>query len=367
MQKIYIVIALLGVLAMGSFLLIDSKQEKYSTPLPVLSSKEDAVAEPVEEKPIIPLEEKIGKLFMVGHWAHTPAASTTALIEKHHLGGVIIMSAPEYAREIVEWTREWQKAASGTLLISIDQEGGLVTRLKGAEFTQRSQRQLVTREEAYALGKERGKELDALGITMNFAPVLDSAANKDSFMYQRVFADKKRSALFANEMIQGMESQGVTAVTKHFPGHDDTADDSHQVLPTVSVSKDKLDAFTLPFRKLIEDGKPKALMTAHVLFPNIDKSPATLSYFFLTEYLRESLGFNGVIFTDDVSMDAIDTNYGLGSATVKAVQAGADIILFAAEPTKVTEGIGAVLTAVKNGELSEKRIDESYNRIKLLR
>ena len=202
---------------------------------------------------------------------------------------------------------------------------------------------------------------------MNFAPVLDTAKNPNSFMYQRVFSNRTQSSELANQMIKGMESQNVIAVTKHFPGHDDNADDSHTTLPTVAVTKNELDQFTLPFRSLIKNGMPKALMTAHVLFPNIDTYPATLSPFFITEYLRDDLGFTGVVFTDDLSMDAIDKNYGLGKASVMAISAGADIVLFAAEPEKVAEGIEAVKKAVENGTLSKERIDQSYERVQTLR
>ncbi|MFM2381428.1 MAG: hypothetical protein RLZZ76_195 [Candidatus Parcubacteria bacterium] len=366
MQKIYIAMALLGVLGIGLFLFISIQPQTHTTPLPVLSQEKSEVVAPIEEKTVIPLEEKIGALFMVGHWAHTPVASTTALLEKYHIGGVIIMSAPEDADEVAQWIAQWQKVASGTLLISIDQEGGPVTRLKGPSFTGTSQRKVTTATEAYALGKERGKELAALGINMNFAPVLDTAKNPESFMYTRVFPDVEKSATFANEMIRGMASQGVVGVAKHFPGHDDTADDSHHTLPTVQKTKEELALFTKPFAELIKSGQPKALMTAHVLFPKIDSSPATLSSFFLTDYLRNTLGFSGVVFTDDMSMDAIDTNYGLGPASVRALNAGADIVLFAAEPEKVIEGIRAVTDAISTDVLSEKRISESYERIMLL-
>jgi beta-N-acetylhexosaminidase len=362
-MKSLILFVLIATCLSAGFFFYLSQTKLTDLPLPPSTLKtETAPVPPEPSKPEIQLEEKVGSLFMVGHWAHTPVGSTTDLIRKYNLGGVIIMSAPDDVREILEWTKEWQAVASNTLLISIDQEGGPVTRLKGSQFTQRAQHELTTPAEAYALGKERGKELTKLGITMNFAPVLDSARNPDSFMYSRVFKDRARSATFANEMIRGMESQGVIAVAKHFPGHDDTDEDSHSVLPTVSISKEALDDFTLPFRELIKNGQPKALMTAHVLFPNIDTKPATLSSFFLNEYLRKTLGFNGVIITDDVSMDAIDTNYGLSSATVEALEAGADIILFAAEPEKVTEGIEAVNAAVTTGVLTKERITESYTR-----
>lgn len=313
--------------------------------------------------PVISLEEKVGQLFLIGHWADTPLGSTTELVEKNYLGGVVVMSAPEETNDIKNWTSTWNEVSQTPLYVAIDQEGGPVSRLKGDSFVQTSQRDIVKEDTSYEIGRIRGNELKKLGINMNFAPVLDSASSSDSFMYERVFPVKASSSALAAAMIAGMSEASVIGVAKHFPGHDDTADDSHHILPTVDIERSELDTFALPFLELIRDQEPAAIMTAHILFPNIDTSPASLSPFFLTNYLREELEFSGLIITDDMSMKAIVDNWTSEAASVLALRAGADIVLFAAEPDKVTAAITAVIAAVETGQLSEDRINESYERI----
>ena len=315
----------------------------------------------------IPLEEKIGQLFIIGHWIGTPIASTTELIVKHNLGGIIIMGNAEKTTTTKEWVDTWQDASKTPLIVSVDQEGGVVTRYKQENFTQTSQREITDSKTAYETGYKRGSELKSLGINMNFAPVLDSAKNPDSFMYERVFKNRAESATLAASMVKGMKAAGVTGVVKHFPGHDDTNVDSHFSLPIVDIPKNQLDDFTSPFIEIIKNNTPEAIMTAHVLFPKIDSLPATLSKFFLTDYLRTKLGFTGVIITDDMSMNAIDSNWSSTEASIKTIVAGADIVLFAAEPELVSGAIEAVKQAVKNGGISEKRVDDSYERIMLIK
>lgn len=315
------------------------------------------VPETVPPTEVAKSPEILGQLFMVGHWANTPVASTTELIKKYGIGGVIIMSAPEDANEIKAWTKEWRAASAFPLFIAIDQEGGPVSRLKDDNFTQTGQREIYDIETAYAVGKKRGEELAALGINMNFAPVLDTAKNPDSFMYERVFKNQNESALLADAMVRGMSESGVIAVPKHFPGHDDTNVDSHKELPSVDISKAELQNFTTPFRTLIKEYPPAAMMTAHVLFPKVDDVPATLSHFFLTDYLRGELGFEGLIITDDMSMDAIDSNWGMAEATTKALEAGADMVLFAAEPAVIE----SVFSDVRNTTSSSTVVQRKKN------
>jgi beta-N-acetylhexosaminidase len=328
-----------------------------ATNAPVITEPE------VEIKPIVSLEEKVGQLFIIGHWADSPTASTTNLIKKYSLGGVVIMSSPENTDDIKTWTSDWNETSHQPLFIAIDQEGGLVSRIKGSDFIQTSQRDITNEELAYEIGQTRGSELSPLGINMNFAPVLDGATSSDSFMYERVFQNKDTSAALAAAMIRGMEKASVIGVPKHFPGHGDTADDSHNILPTINIRQTELDTFASQFRELINYQEPEVIMTAHILFPNIDTEPATLSSFFLTDYLRDELNYNGLIITDDMSMKAITKTWTSEEASTLALQSGADIILFAAEPNKATAAITAVIAAVKTGKLSEERINESYERV----
>lgn len=361
-QTFISVLVLLLILAIGAttFLLFLHSTDESPT------NRE--VTEPVAEEasqPVVPEESNVssvGSLFMIGHWADTPTASTTALIKKHQVAGVIIMSAPENTEEILAWVAEWNEVSKKPLLIAIDQEGGPVSRLKSTNFTQVGQRDILTPEKAYRVGLTRGKELAALGINMNFAPVLDIAINPDSFMFERVFPKGTDAAVLGSAMTQGMRDAGVLAVAKHFPGHDDTSDDSHFTLPSVLIPPSKLSAFTKIFADYIALSDPEALMTAHVLFPEIDGLPATLSQFFLTDYLKKDLGFRGVIITDDMSMDAIDTNWSVGQASVLSLKAGTDLILLAAEPRAITIAVDEVGTALISGRLEAADIKNKSDR-----
>lgn len=296
----------------------------------------------------------IGRHFMIGHWADTPVASTTALILDHELAGVIIMSAPENPEDIKTWTRQWQEASPYPLMIAIDQEGGEVSRLRGAGFDIISQHEITTESQAYTIGKKRGNELVDLGINMNFAPVLDTARNRDAFLYQRVFPQD--AVILATALARGHNEAGVDAVAKHFPGHPDSTQDSHTTLPTVPIDNSERTNFILPFATYIKNAKPKALMTAHVSFPNIDPLPATLSSYWLKTILRDELNYEGLVITDDMSMNAIDETWTSTEASRLALLAGADIILYAARPQDITNTLIALNAKDFDLQESDKRI-----------
>ncbi len=313
------------------------------------------------------LETASGQVFMIGHWADQPVASTTERIKNYQVGGVIIMSAPEDPNEIKTWITEWQAASIAPLLIAIDQEGGPVSRLRTEGFTTTSQREITSTTTAFTVGKARGSELAALGITLNFAPVVESAENPDSFMYDRVFPNKDTIADLAAALSDGLAEGGIIAVPKHFPGHADTPADSHNTLPSVPIHKNGVPAFTKSFADLIRSHQPQALMTAHVLYPHVDDLPATLSHYWLTNYLRDTLKFSGAIITDDMSMDAIDTTWPHEEASLLSLQAGADLILYAAEPEKVGSAIAHVDAARHDNELTEDDFTAKIERLQSLK
>ena len=305
----------------------------------------------------------VGQFFMIGHWADTPPASTTALVKEYQPSGVLIMSAPGNPDEIKTWVKEWNKVAKEPLFIAIDQEGGPVSRLKGNRFIATGQREITDERTAYEIGLKRGKELTALGINMNLAPILDTATQTDSFLYERTFPEPNTAAVLAGAMIRGFKTAGVIAVVKHFPGHPDNRTDSHTELPQVNITRRQLPDFAAPFIQLISNHQAEALMTGHILFPQIDTKPTTLSAFFLTDFLRQKLNYTGLIITDDIIMDAIDKTWDSNEASVMALQAGADIVLFAAEPEKVETAIKAVEEAVSAGLISPAKLMSSQERI----
>lgn len=314
-----------------------------------------------------PLDEQLGRLFVVGHWADTPVASTTALISTYHLGGVIIMSAPEDPSEISAWTAEWQAAVEYPLLIAIDQEGGEVSRLKGADYTQTAQPIITTREEAYEVGLGRGAELATLGINTNLAPVVEQSTNPNSFLYQRVFRDPDDIASLTSAMLDGFRENNIIGVIKHYPGHPDGPADSHVTLPIVNLNDVSFSEYTSQFNELIANEGISILMTAHVLVPTVDDDySATLSHTILTQELRQKQGYEGVIVTDDMTMDAIDTKFSTTEATKLALQAGADLIMFAAEPSQVESVIPAIFKAIEASELPANTITEHYRRVESL-
>lgn len=323
---------------------------------------------PAESAQIIPtLEERVGALFMIGHWSSTPLASTTALVSDLGVSGVILMDAPSNVNLVSHWIRDWQASTSVPLLIAIDQEGGSVSRLPGPAYVQTPQPRLTTAEDAYHTALTRGQALMSLGINTNMSPVLDASTNPTSFLYQRVFRNPALIATLGDAMVRGYIAAGVTAVPKHYPGHPDTNSDSHVTLPVVPGSVADYYTHTTHFADAIALGNIDILMTAHVLVPALDPTyPATLSSTILHD-LRTRLGYTGVIMTDDLIMKAVTNTWTSDEAAVLALKAGADLLLFAAEPAAARTAYQAILSAVANGTLSEARITEAYERVMRLR
>lgn len=311
------------------------------------------------------LEEKVGQLFMIGHWSEDYYQHTDRMLKLYGFGGIIIMNVSDDSVDSVPlWTASWQKTSAIPLLISIDQEGGVVSRIKAPGYTQTSQRSLGTTDEAYTIGTKRGQELRELGINTNLAPVIDYASTSDAFLYNRSFATSTEVSSMASALINGHADAGVLAIPKHFPGHESTPDDSHFVMPVIDITAAAFPEYVQPFRDVLDAADINVLMTAHVQFPKLDDEyPVTLSYEILTRQLRRELGFEGVIITDDMTMGAITNQWPADEAAVRAIQAGADILLFAAEPNVAMEARDRILEAVAAGDITEDRIDESVTRI----
>lgn len=311
------------------------------------------------------LEEKVGQLLLLGHWSEDYYQHTVNMIKVYHIGGIIIMkSSDDVVPSIPDWTKSWQQESKIPLLISIDQEGGEVSRIRASGYNQTSQRSISSTGNAFQIGSERGDELHSLGINTNLAPVMDFASSSDAFLYNRSFASSTVVDSFAQAIINGHASSGVLAIPKHFPGHAGTPDDSHYMLPVVDITAAEFPEHVTQFSSLLTKANIDAIMTAHVQFPKLDNVyPATLSYEILTRQLRHELNFDGVIITDDMTMGAITNQWTTDDAAVQAIKAGADMILFAAEPNAAISAHAHILKAIKDGEISEARIDESLRRI----
>ncbi|UOR13999.1 glycoside hydrolase family 3 protein [Halobacillus amylolyticus] len=335
------------------------------------------------------INEKIGQMLMPDfrNWEGENVTEMLPEIEQivkdYHLGGVILFRENVVTTEqTAKLVADYQAAAEKYgLLMTIDQEGGIVTRLQSGTDMPGNMALGATRssEISYNVGEAIGEELNALGINMNLAPVLDVNNNPDNpVIGVRSFGESPELvAELGVAYTEGLQSTGVAATAKHFPGHGDTAVDSHLGLPEVPYDKERLMEVELyPFQQAMDAGID-AIMTAHVTFPKIDDTkviskkdgskislPATLSPKVLTGLMREEMGYEGVIITDALNMNAITEHFGSVDAVIRAVKAGTDIILMPVGLEKVVDGL---LEAVETGEISVDRIEQSVERILTLK
>ncbi len=317
------------------------------------------------------LQDKLGQLFMVGFDGTTPSREVSHLVSTTRVGGVILFRRNiDDPPQVWALTRALQRLApKAPLFIAVDQEGGRVSRLP-PPFTQFPPAAVLGKRNSfdltYGVGEAMGREMAAVGINMDMAPVLDVNTNASNpVIGDRAFGD---SPIVVEEhglaMIVGLQDRRVIACAKHFPGHGGTSADSHLELPEVTVSLRQLERIHLrPFEHAIAN-RLAAVMTAHVRYPALDPAaPATLSKKTLTGLLRRAMGFEGLVITDDLEMKAISTRYDPVAAALKAFHAGADILLFCRDTEAPRQAIEALSQAVRRGRLSETRIDQSLERI----
>nr|WP_246234539.1 glycoside hydrolase family 3 protein [Bacillus aquiflavi] len=335
------------------------------------------------------IEEKVGQMLMPdfrkwnGKDVTEMLPEIESLVKQYHLGGVILFRENVVTTEqTTKLVFDYQQAAEKFgLLLAIDQEGGIVTRLQSGTDMPGNMALGATRSKELArnVGNGIGEELSALGFNMNLAPVLDVNNNPDNpVIGVRSFGENPELvAELGTAYINGLQETGVAATAKHFPGHGDTAVDSHLGLPEVPYDKERLMNVELyPFQKAMEAGID-AVMTAHITFPKIDDTkviskkdgseislPATLSYKVLTELMREEMGYNSVIITDALNMNAIAEHFGPVDAVIRAVKAGTDIVLM---PVGLEEVANGLLQAVDSGDISVARIEASVKRILTLK
>jgi beta-N-acetylhexosaminidase len=324
------------------------------------------------------LPQKIGQLFMVGFEGTAVTPPLRAWLERFGWGGVIVfgrnVESPAQLAALTRGLQEVAQSSSGLpLLVAVDQEGGRVARLK-APFTAfpsaAAVGQVDSEELAFEVGCALGRELSAVGINMNMAPVLDVLTNPaNAVIGDRAFSsDARRVACLAKALMRGLHAAGVLAVGKHFPGHGGTLLDSHLTQAVCERTGDQLqDSELLPFREAIAAGIA-AIMTAHVVYPAWDaQRPATLSPPILTGVLRERLGFQGVIITDDLGMAAVSEALPWEDVPVQALRAGAELLLICHQRQRQEHAYVRVLAAVRDGELPEHLVDRAVSRIRELK
>ncbi|MEW6441050.1 MAG: beta-N-acetylhexosaminidase [bacterium] len=324
-----------------------------------------------------PMGEALGQLFLIGFHGTEPDRSLSDLIRSENPAGVILFRRnlidPE---QILRLTDSLQKAAGpSTLFVAIDQEGGRVGRLPHP-FTRFPSCRALGRSASARLARTcaevTARELRAVGINFNFAPVLDVDTNPSNpVIGSRAFSsDPDEVARLGLAVLAGFRREHVLGLVKHFPGHGDTAEDSHLALPTVAHPRARLEKVELaPFRSVFaHPGGPDALMSAHVLYPAMDpEMPATLSPGILTVLLRRKMGFQGIVVTDDLEMHAIADRFGPEEAACRALAAGADQILFCHTPSHLTSCRAAVERALAAGSLAESRVLEALHRVRVLK
>lgn len=332
-----------------------SFQEEIQTPASLI---EEFLLESQLAK--LPLEEKVSALFIVPY---------NQSLLANVLEANILENNPNFRHFILF---DDVNVNTGYLhlptIICIDQEGGLVSRIKSGKMDQTSQAEIKDPVQAYEVAKSRAKILKEYGINTNLAPVVEVIRDKDSYLAldNRAFLGNEEQVVsLAQAMIKGYQEEGIRAVLKHFPGGlGRKKADPHQTLPLLNISKAELDQDLIPFKKLIKTKLAKAVMTTHIFYPQIDPhEPVTTSKIFIEDILRKELGFKGIIITDDLIMRGISSQKTVEEAALQAFLAGHDLLLISGPREIQKRAYKAVLEAVKNGKISQKRLNLSLKRI----
>ena len=332
------------------------------------------------------IEEKIGQMLMAGFQGFEVADTSHIVrdIQEYYLGGIILfdydvpssspnrnVDSPDQVKNLID---DLQQLASTPLFVAVDQEGGRVARLKPERgFPEHRSAQylgeLNNPDSTRFYAATMSSTLSDLGFNVNFAPVVDMNTNPQNPIIgrlERSFSDDAESVVKHSKIyLEEFSSANVLGVLKHFPGHGSAWNDSHVGMADVTDTWEESELG--PYEMLASSGLPFSVMTAHVFNENLDDVPATLSHHIQTEILRNSIGFNGVLFSDDMQMDAIRNYYGLEASIEKAILAGVDVLIFANnsvyDPDIVPTSVEIILNLIEEGVITEERIDESYQRI----
>jgi len=332
----------------------------------------------------LPFEQQIGQFFFIGLPGKTIDSEARELIEEIKPGGIILfgrnVESPDQVRKLLDDARA---LVPTQLLCGIDQEGGLVDRLREifpAMPSARALRQHGDLSGVRTLGSITGELLRMLGIDINFAPVMSIITQERSQLtnglYSRSFGSSPGEVLgYTTVYMRGLQGTGCLGCLKHFPGIGAGAVDSHIEMPMVPLSRDDLLAQDLaPYIELFQrpDDRVRVVMVSHGGFPNIDiekgttgglVEPASISPTIVSHLLRKELGYRHLVVTDDLEMGAIAKQYEIEEAVVKAFNAGEDMLLICATPETIRRGYHALLEAARNKQLSERRIQGSLKRI----
>ena len=317
------------------------------------------------------LRRHAGRLAIVGFTGHDVPGDLRRLAADFDLGGVIYFArnvaepqqVAELSRQVADLRRDWP------IWISVDQEGGRVARLK-SPFTEWPPAITLGRsgdeQLAERFGSALAAELLAVGIDLDYVPVLDVHTNPaNPVIGDRALSQQAQDvARLGAAVIRGLQNAGVAGCGKHFPGHGDTSRDSHHELPVVEHDRRRLDAVELvPFVRAVSE-RVATMMTAHVVVPALDaERPASMSTAVVSDLLKGTLGFDGVVFCDDLGMKAISATRSLPEASVEAIAAGNDVVLLCnSTADEQVAAIEALIRAAESGQLSQTRLDDALAR-----
>ena len=337
------------------------------TPTPEPTPTPDPVAEALAA---MTTQEKVGQLLVAGIGGTEAGEDGLQAVQDYQVGGVILFGRNvESAQQLADLTNEL-KTLNGDntpLFLCVDQEGGRVDRMPPeVDDLSSAYDYIAAGGDPLERGKVLAAQCAAFGFNLDFSTCLDIWSNPDNTVIgDRAYGSDPDTVTSAGLAVnQGLEQGGVIPVVKHFPGHGDTSTDSHVDLPVVDKTAEELEEFELiPFQAAIDEGTP-CVMVAHILMTQIDPDlPASLSPKVVDGLLRQEMGYDGVVCTDDLTMGAISNTYGMGEAAVMAVEAGCDLLLVCHEADNLTAARDALLSAVDAGHISMERLDESVYRI----
>lgn len=343
-------------------------EQSNATSTPVVETPKDPLLEIMKDMSV---EEKIGSLLIFGFRATTTNPHITQLIEKYHVGGVNllrynIVDAEQTKKLTSDLQNLYSKDHNLPFIIAVDQEGGTVVRFPFLK-EKTAEPNVRTEEQAREIAKARATELKELGINMNFAPVVDYITNTKSYLYNRTFATSTDGTISLGKiMAETYLENGIVPVYKHFPGYGNSTINPHTSVTLFDGTREMFNQNIEVFRSILANESRIPVMTAHIEVPWIATgTPATKSTYFMTDMLRNDFNYQGVVITDD--LDMVSAGKDAGMSAVDSILAGADMLISTPNDTNHIVIINALVQAVKDGMISEERLNKSVYRVLKLR
>src|SRR6266536_446416 len=323
------------------------------------------------------LDQKLGQMMIVQFVGPNYSLDISTMISQYHVGAVLLFTVNNNISDKVQLKGLIQQIQSNNsipMIVAIDQEGGMVDRLKALDGPRSAAADIGATNDpgkAKAAGIQDAQDLASYGFNLNLAPVVDVTNVYNPQLYDRTYGNNAALVTkMAQAYLQGLQQSGkVSGTLKHFPGLGDVGVDPHSGMPDLYRSKSDLEAIDwVPYQTLIQQGNVRAIMVTHEIVHAIDSSiPSSLSSKVVTGILRNELGFQGVIMTDSLTMEGITAYYTEGQAAAVAVEAGSDLLMGATTPADVASMIEGIKQAIATGEISQQRIDDSVRRILMLK